>query len=989
MTIRELTAEQLHRPSDPDAFGFETTAEAEPLTGIVGQPRATAALAFGVDIEHPGFNVFALGPAGVGKHHAVGHFVERAAAERPVPPDWCYVHNFDEPHRPRLLRLSPGAGRRLAADMERVVRELGSTLGAAFESEEYQARRGALEEEIRERQAKLFEELQQQAGERGLVAMRTPGGIVFAPRHDGEVIDREQVMKLPEEERQKIEAEMEAMQGEVERALRQVPGWQRAVRKRVHELYEEITRIAVAPLFDELEKEYAGEEQVAGYLAAVRADVVENARDLLQGGGSGVRGTGDGGGNGPGGAETPSLRRYGVNVVVDRGGEQAAPIVHEDNPSFGNLIGRIEHLPRMGALITDFQLIKAGALARANGGYLILEADRLLRQPFAYEGLKRALVSRQVKIESPGQSYNLISTVTLEPEPIPLDVKVVVTGDRHLYYLLAAADPDFSELFKVSADFSDQVDRDAEGERIYARLVATLVRRDGLTPFDKKAVARVLEHAARVLGDAEKLTTQTSLLCDVVREADHWARRSGHEIVGAEDVDRAIDERRFRVDRVEERMREEILRRTVFIDTDGERVGTVNGLAVLNLGGYLFGRPSRITARVRMGNGEVVNIEREVKLSGPLHSKGVLILASFLAARYAEEKPLSLSANLVFEQSYGGIDGDSASSTELYALLSAIAEAPIRQGIAVTGSVNQHGEVQPIGGVNQKVEGFFEVCRARGLTGEQGVLVPAANVKHLMLAREVREAVAAGRFHLWAVDHVDQGIEVLTGIAAGERGADGGFPEGSLNHRVEKRLEELTEKRRRFARQSAKGKDAGDGGGENDDDGRNGDGGNGDGDGNGDGPGEPPAPPPAPPPREPPPKPDPDEPPPEREPEEPPPGPPSERDPDEPPSGPPPERQPDEPPPSEPPAPSHDEPPAEPPQPPERHPDEPPPAEPPEPSSDEPPAEPPQPPERQPDEPAPAEPPSPSPGEPPVEPPQPPERDPDEPPTPEPEKAAR
>ncbi|HEX2162651.1 MAG TPA: AAA family ATPase, partial [Thermoanaerobaculia bacterium] len=815
--VHELTAAELHRASDPDAYGFETTADAEPLDEIVGHPRATAALAFGVDVEHPGFNVFALGPAGVGKHHAVRHFVHRAAAGKPAPPDLCYVHDFAESHRPRLLRLSPGVGRRLAADMERVVREIGSTLAAAFESEEYQARRGALEEELRERQAALFEELQRQAGERGLVAMRAPGGIAFAPRREGEVIDREQVMKLPDEERRKIEAEMEAMQGEVERALRQVPGWQREHRRRVMELYEEITRVAVGPLFEELERTYADEEQVGPYLAAVRADVVEHARDFLQRGRGEPAAEGGDGSGGAAGPEPGPLRRYGVNVLVDHGGAERAPIVHEDHPSYGNLVGRVEHLPRMGALVTDFLLIKAGALARASGGYLVLEADKLLRQPFAYEALKRALVSRQVKIESPGQSWSLISTVTLEPEPIPLDVKVVLTGERSLYYLLCAADPEFTELFKVAADFSDQVPRDAPGERTYGRLVASLVQRDGLRPFHKTAVARVVEEASRRVGDSAKLTAQTSAICDLVREADHWAGRAGHPVVGAADVERALAERVYRANRVEERLREDVLRETVRIDTTGARVGTVNGLAVLDLGGYLFGRPSRITARVRMGNGEVVNIEREVRLSGPLHSKGVLILASFLAARYAAERPLSLSAHLVFEQSYGGIDGDSASSTELYALLSAISGVPIRQSIAVTGSVSQHGEVQAIGGVNQKVEGFFELCRARGLTGDQGVLVPAANVKHLMLSRDVVEAVAAGRFHLWAVGHVDQGIEVLTGVPAGERGADGTYPADSVNGKVERRLEELIEKRRRYSRPPREGREGdekgGDGGG--------------------------------------------------------------------------------------------------------------------------------------------------------------------------------
>ena len=800
--IRELPGDELYRRTDPDVFGFETTAEMPRLTEIVGQPRATAALDFGVGIDHGGFNVFALGSPGTGKHHAVYHYVETAAAARPVPPDRCYVHNFQETHRPRLLTVAPGRGRRLAADVEQLVRELGSTLAAAFESEEYQARRGVIEEELREQQSQVFDQLQEQASHRGLTALRSPGGIVFAPQREGEVVEREKFLALSEDERNRIEKDIEAMQGEVEKALRQVPAWQREHRRRVLALNTEITQFAVAPLFEDLARKYADEAAVVAYLAEVRQDVVENARDFLrQQATAGAPPEADGA-EVPG-AEGRSLRRYAVNVVVDRSDQVAAPIVCEDHPTYANLIGRVEYLPRMGALVTDFQLIKAGSLARADGGYLVVEVDKLLRQPFAYEGLKRALAAGQVKIESPSQAYSLISTVSLEPEPMPLEVKVVLVGDRALYYLLAAHDPEFGELFKVAADFSDLLERDVEGERTFGRLVASLAQQEDLPPFTKHAVARVLEHASRMLGDAEKLSTQTSTLCDVLREAAHWAGKAGHPGVGAEDVQRALDQRIYRVNRVEERLREEILRQTVLIDTAGERTGTVNGLAVLALGGYGFGRPSRITARVRMGGGEVVNIEREVKLSGPLHSKGVLILSSFLSARYAAERPLSLAASLVFEQSYGGVDGDSASSAELYALLSAVAEAPIRQGIAVTGSVNQHGEVQAIGGVNEKVEGFFAVCEARGLTGYQGVLIPASNVKHLMLRREVVEAVAAGRFHVWAVDHVDQGIEVLTGVAAGERQADGTYPAGSINGRVEARLEELSEKRRRY---NARGK---------------------------------------------------------------------------------------------------------------------------------------------------------------------------------------
>ncbi len=802
--IRKLAANDLVRTTDPDALGFATTAEVEPLADVLGQPRAVAALELGVGIPHPGFNVFALGPAGSGRHHAVERFLAARAAERPVPPDCCYVHNFDDPHRPCLLRLAPGRGRSLAADMEHLVRELGTTLAAAFESEEYQARRGAIEEELRERQSQVFETLQEQAAGRGLAALRTPGGIVFAPRREEEVLDRDQFLALPEEDRKRIEEDIGAMQGEVEKALRQVPAWQRERRQRVLELNEEFTRFAVGPLFEELRAKYTDEPAVGPHLDAVEKDVVENAREFLhpQAAPAGENADGE-----PGPSEHRSLRRYGVNVVVDRSGETAAPIVHEDHPTYNNLMGRIEHLPRMGALVTDFLLIKGGSLHRANGGYLVVEVDKLLRQPFAYEGLKRALSSGRLGVESPAQAISLISTVSLDPEPVPLDVKVVLVGERRLYYLLDGLDPDFGELFKVAADFSERMERTPENERAYARLVATLAQQADLAPLGSDAVARIIEHSARTLGDAARLSLQTSRIFDLLREADFWARKEEREVVTAADVQRAIDAQIFRSDRVEHRVREEILRETVLIDTAGERVGTVNGLAVLALGNYGFGRPSRITARVRIGSGEVIDIEREAKLSGPIHSKGVMILASFLAARYAAERPLSLSASLVFEQSYGGIEGDSASSTELYALLSAIAELPVRQSVAVTGSVNQHGEVQAIGGVNEKVEGYFRLCSARGLSGEQGVMIPASNVQHLMLSRPVVEAVAAGRFHLWAVDHVDQGIEVLTGVAAGERDADGAYPEGSVNRRVESRLAELAEKRRKFNRRDDKGEE--------------------------------------------------------------------------------------------------------------------------------------------------------------------------------------
>jgi lon-related putative ATP-dependent protease len=498
--------------------------------------------------------------------------------------------------------------------------------------------------------------------------------------------------------------------------------------------------------------------------------------------------------------EESPLRRYEVNVLIDRSADKGAPIVYEDNPSHDNLVGRIEHVAKMGTLVTDFTLIKAGALHRANGGYLVLDALKVLTQPFAWEALKRALRSAEIRAESLGQMLSLVSTVSLEPEPIPLDLKVVLVGQRIFYYLLHAYDPEFGGLFKVVADFEDDMARDPEADSLYARVIATMARSDKLRPLDRGAVARAIEYGARVAGDTEKLSMQMHDLADLLRESDHWAATAGRTVTDAEDVERAIRARQERVGRIRQRLQEEISRGTLLIDTAGERAGQVNGLSVATLGGFSFGMPHRITARVRLGGGKVIDIEREAELGGPIHSKGVLILSGYIAGRYAAKTPLSLAASLVFEQSYGGVEGDSASSAELYALLSALAEAPVRQSLAVTGSVNQHGDVQAIGGVNEKIEGFFDVCASRGLTGEQGVLIPASNVKHLMLKHEVVEAVSAGKFHVYPVTNVDEGIEILTGIPAGQRDALGQFPEGSINGRVERRLAEFADRVRSFGR---------------------------------------------------------------------------------------------------------------------------------------------------------------------------------------------
>jgi lon-related putative ATP-dependent protease len=791
--VEPLPVEQLRQTCDPSQFDFETTAELEDLSEIIGQERAVDAILFGIRIRRAGYNLFALGPSGTGKRTTICQFLDQQAAAEPTPSDWCYVNNFEQSHRPRALRLPPGQGVVLQKDMEELIEELRSAIPAAFESEDYRTRKQEAEEEFKEQQEKAFGDIQEEAQKRNVALIRTPSGLAFAPLRESEVISPDEFQKLPEEERKRFEQDISTLQEQLQATLHQVRQWEREARERVKKLDRQVAMFAVGHLIEELREKYAELPEVAEHLDAVQQDVVENVDEFRspeetpQGMGLPL----------PRSLTGPSLfRRYQVNVLVDHSQSKGAPVIHEEHPTYNNLIGRIEHLAQMGALVTDFNLIKPGALHRANGGYLILDAREVLLQAYAWDGLKRALRSAEVRIESLAQALSLASTVSLEPEPIPLDAKVVLIGERSLYYLLYQADPDFGELFKVEADFNEEMTRTPENNRMYAHLIGRMARQEGLRPFDREAVARVIEHSARMAGDAEKLSVHLLSITDLLREADYWADRAGNGAVTAGDVQRAIDAQIHRADRLRERVQERIQRGTVLIDTAGERVGQVNGLSVIGLGNFAFGQPTRITARVRLGKGEVIDIEREVELGGPIHSKGVLILSGFLGARYATDQPLSLSASLVFEQSYGGVEGDSASLAELCALLSALARTPIQQSWALTGSVNQHGQVQPIGGVNEKIEGFFDVCKIRGLTGEQGVLIPVSNVKHLMLRHDVVDAVKSGQFHVYPVETVDQAIELLTGVPAGEQDEEGNFAEGSINQRVEARLIELAEKQR-------------------------------------------------------------------------------------------------------------------------------------------------------------------------------------------------
>lgn len=795
--IAPLAPDRLYRACDTGHFTFTTTAELDDLSEGIGQMRAIDAAHFGIGMRHAGYNLYVMGPPGSGKRYLVRQLLDRRVGTEAKPADWCYVHNFSQQHKPRAIRLPAGMGTRFHADMQQLVSELQATIPAVFEGDEYRRRLAQIDDEYGERQARAFVEVGEEAGKLGVTLLRTPNGFSFAPAKGDEVMSPEDYEKLPQEEKERFERDIGSLQEKLEKVIRQVHQWRRERLEHVRKLNEEAVLFAVGHLIDDLRGNYADYPAVCSYLDEVQQNVIESMdefrhpREAQTGLAALTR-------------EPPDFNRFRVNLLVGRDGTEGAPVVYEDHPTYQNLIGRVEHIAQLGALVTNFLQIKPGALHQANGGYLLLDAIKLLTQPFSWEGLKRALSTHEIRIESLGQMYSLVSTVSLEPEPIPLDAKVILIGNRLLYYLLAQYDPEFGELFKVAADFEDEVVRSADNDLLYARLVGTMVRRDKLNPFDRDAVARVIEHSARRAEDAEKLSTHMQSLADLVREADYWAAQEKREVVTRADVERAIQAQIKRSDRLRERSHEAILRGILHIDTDGERVGQVNGLSVFQLGDFSFAQPSRITANTRLGDGELVDIQREVKLGGSIHSKGVLILSSFLAARYAAEQPLSLAASLVFEQTYGQVEGDSASVAELCALLSSLANVPIRQSLAVTGSVDQFGRVQAIGAVNEKIEGYFDICNQRGLTGRQGVLIPASNVAHLMLRQDVVDAAKAGRFHVYAVETVDQALELLTGVAVGTPDA-----EGSLDQRVAQRIKHLAELRRKYAKKAESGSGGG------------------------------------------------------------------------------------------------------------------------------------------------------------------------------------
>ena len=786
--VKEIASRDLRYTCDPTAFDFETTEQLEPLNRSIGQERAIEALTLGLGIKDVKnrYNIYVAGGPGTGKMSAVEHFLSRASADEPQPPDVCYVHNFENPYSPRYLELPAGMGCQLRTDIEQHIKRLQREIPKVFESDEFKARNKKIADRYGERRTSLLEEMEAKARELGFATQRTPIGINTLPLHEnGEPLSQEEYDALPDEKRSEIRKHQSEVQSLIQEQLQDVARLDEEREAEVKELAKEAVLFMIEPHFAQLKARYEDQAKVIAHLDALRADIVENL-EIFQNSA----------------AKKPQFpfpmpqadpfKKYSVNLLVENTETEGAPVIVEQNATYPNLFGSIERKVQMGVAITDFTMIKPGSLHRANGGYLVLDANNLFRLGISWEALKIAIKRREIRIEDPWQMLGYSTAEGLRPESVPFRIKLIIIGNPYIYELLHFYDEAFAKLFNVKADFGMQMDRTPEREQEFAQFLGSCCEQDpSVLPFDPSGVARIVEHATELTGDRTKLSCQFGTLISLVKEAAYWARTDGSSVVPGEHVMRALEQKDYRRDRIDEQIREMITRGQIFVDTEGAEAGQVNGLAVLQIGDYAFGKPSRITAAVQAGKAGIIDIEREAKLGGKTHSKGIMILRGYLGECFASERPLSFSASLAFEQSYSMVDGDSASSTELYAILSALSALPIRQGLAVTGSVNQKGEVQPLGGVNEKIEGFYRVCKAKGLTGDQGVLVPEANVDNLMLDHEVVEAVEAGQFHVYAVATVEEGIELLTGVAAGERAEDGSYPAGSVYARITERLERM------------------------------------------------------------------------------------------------------------------------------------------------------------------------------------------------------
>ncbi|TET54531.1 MAG: ATP-binding protein, partial [Actinobacteria bacterium] len=767
----KVAIEKLKDVQDPKLFKFESTADIEPLVGTIGQDRALEALQFGTGVETEGYNIYAAGPIGTGKETTVKSFIEKLAKEKDIPQDWVYVYNFKNKDRPKSIPLPPGRAKEFTKDMHELIEGAKNEIPRAFESEEYEKRRTKIINDFQDSRDNAMTEMQEKAAEQGYAVEITTAGIVTIPLIGGKPMKRERFAKLKEADKKRISEKGEKVQNKINELLRSLRQEEKNIKDEVKKLDKEIALFAIGHLLDEIRSNYKEYPKIIDYLNQVDKDIIAHLDDF----------------KGKGKDEAalaglemmrrhPSFERYKVNVLVDNTNTKGAPVIFEENPGYYNLFGKIEYRPELGAAVTNFNMVKPGAVHRANGGYLVIRAFDILTNYFSWQALKRTLRRQEIKIENLAEQYQAIPVTTIRPQPVPVDVKVVLLGSPYIYMLLYYLDEDFRKLFKVKADFNTEMKRTEENAEKYAQFVSGRARIKNLKHFAPSAISKIVEYGSWLAGDQQKLSTRFQEIGNVVSESSYWASQNGNENVVASDVENAIEHKTFRSNMIEEKMQDQIKSNTIFIDTEGMKVGQANGLSIISVGDYYFGRPSRVTAKVAMGQKGVVNIEREAKLGGPIYNKGVFILTGYMEGKYGGDKPLAVTASLTFEQEYGGIEGDSASSTELYSILSALSEVPLRQDIAITGSINQNGEVQPIGGVNRKIEGFFKTAKERGLSGNQGVMIPEANIKNLMLKDEVVNAVKEGKFNIYAVKTIDEGIKLLTGKAAGERQEDGSYP---------------------------------------------------------------------------------------------------------------------------------------------------------------------------------------------------------------------
>lgn len=786
---KELSSDMVRRVFDKNKLKCKSSKDVSPLEDIVGQDRALKALKFGLEIQEKGFNIFVAGFPGTGKMTAVKSFLDKLAEDQRVPLDWCYVNNFQEQYEPMVISLKAGQGRVFHRDMANFLNEAKINLPKAFESEDFALKRESTIQRIEAERNKIFSELNRKAESEGLIVQTTPMGFVFVPIVSGRPMTEEEFIALSPDKKDDIQKRRDKLNSELRLVFRQLKELDTKTFEEIKKLNIDVALFTIGHLMADLNKKYSEYPDIIAYLKEVQEDILENLNlfykpNIPQ---APVQATA------PWAEELP-LRRYTVNLFTDNSHLKGRPVVVELNPTYQNLFGRIEKEAQFGMLTTDFTMIRGGSIHKANGGYLVIPAEELVKNLFSYDGLKRALSSEEAVVEEAGERLGFITTKGLRPAPIPLNTKVIIVGNPMIYQSLFALDPEFKELFKVKAEFDINMDFNDDNVRNYVSFICSLCSKENLLHLDSSAIAKIIEYGARLAEDQEKLSTKFADIADIIREANFYAKQDKNQIIKDSHIIKAVEEKNYRSNLIQERVNEMVTRGFYLIDTEGEEVGQINGLAVLSLGDFTFGRPSRVTATVNIGRGGIIDIEREAKMGGNIHSKGVMILGGYLAENFAQDKPLNLTARLVFEQNYEGVDGDSASSTELYAILSALSGIPIKQYFAVTGSVNQKGEVQAIGGVNYKIEGFYEICKAKGLNGKQSVLIPRSNVQNLMLKEEIVEAVNQGKFHIYSVENIKEGIEILTGVKAGEKDSDGKYPEDSVFGRVDKRLKEMSEK---------------------------------------------------------------------------------------------------------------------------------------------------------------------------------------------------